>query len=168
MIPKTSVPVSVFTTDTSLVVSFFMQQVGDISPTSHMQPHREPFQAHRRFPTQPPRQPHPELIPFALPRQIPFFPPSTPQFLPHDAACLFLPAFPAVCLVMAGSNTLRRPARSSCRNSSLPRILHAQLAGHRKTQPTTAKSVNTPKKWAWSGRTPPLAPARGSGSKKCQ
>jgi hypothetical protein len=86
--------------------SLFLQQVGDAGPTAHVQPPRDPFQAHRRFLAPPPRQRHFYVIPFAPARQVLFFPASPPQFLPNDAPGLFFPAFPAVRAVMAGPNTL--------------------------------------------------------------
>ena len=87
--------------DTSLVVSFFMQQVGDMGPTSHIQPPRDPLRASSPFPDAAAAAAAPGTYPFAPPRQAPFFPPAffppaTPQFLPHHAAWLLLPAFPAV------------------------------------------------------------------------
>jgi YD repeat-containing protein len=52
------VQVSVLTIDTTLVFLFCMQQVGNASPTAHVQSPRDPLQAHRRFPAQPPRHRH--------------------------------------------------------------------------------------------------------------
>ena len=60
--------------DSNSVFSFFMQQVGNMGPTDHVQSPRDPFQARRRFLAPAPRQRHFNLIPFAPGRQVRFFP----------------------------------------------------------------------------------------------
>jgi hypothetical protein len=63
---------------------FFIQQVRDAGPTAHRQPLRDPFQAQRGFPAQPPSQLHLLLIALAPPLPFLFVPAQTLEFLSHD------------------------------------------------------------------------------------
>ena len=65
---------SVLTIDANSALFFFMQQVGDVGPTAHVQSRRYPFQAHDRFLPQSARQRHFAFIPFGPSGQLLFHP----------------------------------------------------------------------------------------------
>ena len=75
--------VSVLTIDTNLVLLIFMQQVGDVGPTAHVQSAGYPFQGHDRFLAQSARQHHFVFIAFGQQRQVLFLPAQPLEFLPE-------------------------------------------------------------------------------------
>jgi len=97
------------------------EQVGDISPTAHLQVLGDPFQTHRRFLPQPRRQPHLPFIPFADLTQRPRVPTHSLQLLPNHPLRFGLLRFAPFRPSMAGPHLSRRRLQQF-----LPKLLAAQ------------------------------------------
>ena len=66
------------------VVLVFREQIGNVGPTSHLQPLRNPFQAHRLLLPQSPGHDEFAAVPFGPPPQLILRPAQSSQFLLHE------------------------------------------------------------------------------------